>query len=160
MSEITTEKSLPQGWQDMLSAHRKYTTQANDINNEIIDREMKTLHLPLKARWYDMIESGIKTEEYREIKPYWIVRLFRDENGRKITRLTANFLESNIKILKWWIESGKLVFKPFDFVKFSYGYTKRTMTFEIESITIGKGKPEWGAPTEDVFIIKLGKRVC
>ena len=23
----------------------------------------------------------------------------------------------------------------------------------------GKGKPEWGAPTEDVFIIKLGKRV-
>ena len=24
---------------------------------------------------------------------------------------------------------------------------------------IGKGKPEWGAPTEDVFIIKLGNRV-
>lgn len=44
-------------------------------------------------------------------------------------------------------------------VKFSYGYTKRTMTFEIESITIGKGNPEWGAPTEEVFIIKLGKRV-
>lgn len=44
-----TEKSLPQGLQDMLSAHRKYTAQANDINNEIIDREMKTLHLPLKA---------------------------------------------------------------------------------------------------------------
>ena len=33
------------------------------------------------------------------------------------------------------------------------------MTFEIESITIGKGKHEWGAPTEDVFRIKLGKRV-
>ena len=120
---------------------------------------MKTLHLPLKAKWYEMIESGVKTEEYREIKPYWIVRLFRDENGRKISRLTANFLASNIEILKWWIESGKLEFKPFDFVKFSYGYTKRTMTFEIESITIGKGNPEWGAPTEDVFIIKLGKRV-
>ena len=39
-----------------------------------------------------------------------------------------------------------------------FGDRKRTMTFEIESITIGKGKPEWGAPTEDVFIIKLGKR--
>jgi hypothetical protein len=106
-----------------------------------------------------MIESLIKGAEYRGITAYWIVRLFRDENGRKISRRTANFLERNIKILKWWIESGKLVFKPFDFVKFSYGYTKRTMTFEIESITIGKGKPEWGAPTEDVFIIKLGKRV-
>jgi hypothetical protein len=36
---------------------------------------MKTLHLPLKAKWYEMIESGVKTEEYREIKPYWIIRL-------------------------------------------------------------------------------------
>ena len=119
---------------------------------------MKTLHLPLKAKWYQMIESLIKPEEYRAITAYWIVRLFRDD-GCKISRQTANFLASNIEILKWWIESGKLVFKPFDFVKFSYGYTKRTMTFEIESITIGKGKPEWGAPEEDVFIIKLGMRV-
>ena len=120
---------------------------------------MKTLHLPLKAKWYEMIESLIKGAEYRGITAYWIVRLFRYENGCKITKLTANFLARNIEILKWWIESGLLVFKPFDFVKFSYGYTKRTMTFEIESITIGKGKPEWGAPTEEVFIIKLGKRV-
>lgn len=119
----------------------------------------KILYLPLKKEWYEMIESGVKTEDYRGITGHWIVRLFRDENGRKITRLTANFLASNLEILKWWIESRKLVFKPFDFVKFSYGYTKRTMTFEIEKITIGKGNPEWGSPTEDVFIIKLGKRV-
>ena len=26
---------------------------------------MKILDLPLKAKWYDMIESGVKTEEYR-----------------------------------------------------------------------------------------------
>ena len=26
-------------------------------------------------------------------------------------------------------------------------------------ITIGKGNPEWGAPKEDVFIIKLGNKV-
>lgn len=74
---------------------------------------MKTLHLPLKAYWYKMIESLFKLEEYRGITAYWIVRLFRDENGRKITNLTANFLASNLEILKWWIESGKLVFKPF-----------------------------------------------
>lgn len=116
---------------------------------------MKTLYLPLKAKWYEMIESLIKPEDYRGITAYWIVRLFRHENGCKISKLTAKFLAGNLEILKILIESGKLVFKPFDFVKFSYGYTKRTMTFEIESITIGKGKPEWGAPTEDVFIIKL-----
>lgn len=30
---------------------------------------------------------------------------------------------------------------------------------EIRQASIGKGKPEWGAPKEDVFIIKLGNRV-
>ena len=30
---------------------------------------MKTLDLVLKHKWYDMIESGLKTEEYREIRP-------------------------------------------------------------------------------------------
>jgi hypothetical protein len=50
--------------------------------------------------------------------------------------------------------------KGYKHVKFSYGYTKRTMTFEIKEITIGKGKPEWGAPKEDVFIIKLGEQIC
>lgn len=29
---------------------------------------MKTLHLVLKSKWYDMIDRGKKKEEYREIK--------------------------------------------------------------------------------------------
>lgn len=33
------------------------------------------LYLNLKAKWYDLIESGYKKEEYREIKDYWIKRL-------------------------------------------------------------------------------------
>jgi hypothetical protein len=109
---------------------------------------MKTLHLPLKAKWYEMIESGVKTEEYREIKPYWEKRLLKygDVWGSRKDVIRIN-------------KKSMLLFRHYDVVKFSYGYTKRTMTFEIESITIGKGKPEWGAPTEDVFIIKLGKRV-
>ena len=32
---------------------------------------MNTLHLTLNKKWFDMILSGEKTEEYREIKPYW-----------------------------------------------------------------------------------------
>lgn len=32
---------------------------------------MKVLHLTLKKKWFDMIASGEKKEEYREIKPYW-----------------------------------------------------------------------------------------
>lgn len=37
---------------------------------------MTTLHLTLKKQWYQMIASGAKTEEYRDIKPYWTKRLF------------------------------------------------------------------------------------
>lgn len=48
MNEIPTEKLLPQGLQDMLSAQRECMAQANDINNEIIDREMKISNVVLK----------------------------------------------------------------------------------------------------------------
>lgn len=36
---------------------------------------MKILHLTLKKEWFDMVASGEKPEEYREIKPYWQSRL-------------------------------------------------------------------------------------
>lgn len=36
----------------------------------------RVLHLTLKKQWFDMIASGEKIEEYREIKPYWHNRLF------------------------------------------------------------------------------------
>ncbi|HDI3137154.1 TPA: hypothetical protein PMB18_002144 [Vibrio cholerae] len=45
---------------------------------------MTTLHLTLKKRWYDMIYSGQKPEEYREIKPYWSRRL---TNGKKFDKV-------------------------------------------------------------------------
>lgn len=86
-----------------------------------------TLFLPLKKEWYDMIESGEKTEEYREIKEYWLKRLAE---------------------------------KRFNRVQFSYGYTKRTMSFLCEGIEIGTGNPEWGPePGKEYFVIKLGRRL-
>ncbi len=39
------------------------------------------LHLVLKYQWYDMIASGIKREEYRDIK--WLKRL-QKHNYKKI----------------------------------------------------------------------------
>lgn len=105
--------------------------------------KVKILHLPLKAKWYKMIESGVKTEEYREIKPYWCKRFTGMD--KPLFSFRYNYQQSNVK--------------GYTHVKFSYGYTKRIMTFEIQSITIGKGKTEWGAPAEEVFKIKLGKRI-
>ena len=113
---------------------------------------MIILDLPLKKEWYNMIDSGIKTEEYREIKPYWCKRFFgciggcgnwpHDEDGLCwLHKLNANF---NVK--------------NYTHVRFRYGYTKRTILREIESISIGYGKPECGAPTDkQVFIIKFKK---
>lgn len=98
------------------------------------------LHLVLKGKWYDMIASGEKKEEYRKIKPYWEKRL-------------------ELKNIKWTDCWGPR-FKPFRYVCFHRGYTDRTMTFEIEGIASGYGNPEWGAPTDDmVFIIKWGRRM-
>lgn len=99
---------------------------------------MSTLYLPLKKEWYKMIESGEKREEYRETSNYWKSRLMQYS-------------------LRYGVRD--YVFKPLDDVRFSYGYTKKTITFKIDTITIGRGKPEWGAPTDrDVFIIKLGEK--
>ena len=40
---------------------------------------MCTLYLPLKKEWFEKIESGEKTVEYREFEGYWIRRLKRTE---------------------------------------------------------------------------------
>lgn len=120
---------------------------------------MKILHLPLKAKWYEMIESLIKGDEYRGITSYWIQRLCVFSDGNRISKSEAEFLANNKTFLYSGIYEGNIEFIKFTHVKFSYGYTKRTMTFEVESLAIGDGKPEWGAPDEDIFIIKLGKRI-
>lgn len=99
---------------------------------------METLHLVLKTKWYNMIESGEKTEEYRENNAYWANRL---NNGNR------GFISEKYR-------------EHFDTVRFHKGYSNTTMVFQITGITIGRGRTEWGAPADrDVFIIKLGEKL-
>lgn len=110
---------------------------------------MKIFDLPLKAVWYLMIESGIKKEEYREITEYWIKRLRNCYDGSthcKVYIPKCNYCTGIIRT-------------DYTHVRFRYGYTRRTMLFKLDSISIGKGDPEWGAPENKVFILKLGERV-
>lgn len=44
---------------------------------------METLHLVLKRKWFDMILSGEKKEEYREFKEFWFNR-FAGRNYNRI----------------------------------------------------------------------------
>lgn len=118
---------------------------------------MKELKLVLKKKWYDMIASGEKTEEYREIKPFWEKRLL-DYEGIK-----ANYANIMLKkLLFGYFDACKDYPRGYEEVTFYLGYAKDrpSMTFKIESITIGKGKTEWGAePGKDYFVIKLGERI-
>ena len=42
----------------------------------------RTLHLTLTRKWFDMIASGIKKEEYRAMKPYWNYRFAMNKYDR------------------------------------------------------------------------------
>ena len=93
---------------------------------------MSTLKLVLKKRWYTLIESGEKKEEYRAITPYWCRRILTEEGNARHDR-----------------------------VIFYYGYAKDrpSMTFRIESVHIGQGHPEWGAILgKDYIVIGIGQR--
>ena len=107
---------------------------------------MKVLDLVLKHKWYDMIESGEKKEEYREDKEYWIKRL---------TDFQLSFVPNHFRRG----ERVAIPHKDFTYVRFHKGYTSTTMLFELQGIEFGFGNSSWGAPDKEVFILKLGSRI-
>ena len=123
------------------------------------------LHLPLKAKWYNMQECGEKPEEYRDITPYWFQRLYQRKakylamGVRPLTRDDAEYCcQPDLRYILKGEGFKDVELKPYTHVCFHYGYTKRCFINRIDSITIGRGNPEWGAPTDrDVFIIKHHK---
>lgn len=121
---------------------------------------MKTLDLVLKHKWYDMIACGEKKEEYRAIKPYWIKRLMGCLKWCSIGCLyDENEIEHCRRRKCENLADLTLISGGYNVVRFHRGYTNVTMSYLIESITIGYGKSDWGAPAEEVFVIKLGERL-
>jgi len=106
---------------------------------------MKELHLPLKAKWFRMIESGEKKEEYRELTPFWCKRLLGFEMA--LFSYRNNYQSCN--------RNG------YTHAHFTLGYPSkddisRHMVKRIKEIVIGTGRPEWGAePGKEYFVIKL-----
>lgn len=106
-----------------------------------MQKEEKTLHLTLKKKWFDMIASGEKKEEYREIKPYWMQR-FGFVRGLLLDKVMPKF----------WPPT-------FGIVSANNGYQKGcpNIKWEHKGIRIGEGKPEWGAePGKQCFILEIG----
>ena len=110
-------------------------------------KHANTLHLVLKSKWYEMIESGEKTEEYREIKHYWVKRILESSTAQQpeLTSIPRQIYKQT----------------KYERVCFHRGYTNRKMIFVIKEISIGIGKAPWGAPIDkEVIIIKLGNRIA
>ena len=93
------------------------------------------LVLPITKKWYDMIKSGEKKEEYREIKPHYTSRFTNlgllDENG--------NPTHKRVKI------------------KLRNGYSKMSPAFVVLcTLDIKTGKKEWGAvPKTEYYALKI-----
>ncbi len=101
--------------------------------------DKKILHLNLKKKWFDLILSGEKTEEYREIKPYFEKR-FKPH--------------SHVHIGRTWYPCSMVQ------ILFSNGYAKgrRQMLVDIKGIRFNStGKAEWGAEKDQTyFVLELG----
>lgn len=115
---------------------------------------MGNLQLSLKTKWFEMTKSGIKTEDYREITPYWISRLFYNACALSYS---SQF--------KYEISGGFYQAKKFTQNIMTLGYpksgdTERIIQFEHAGIEIRTGNPEWGAePDKLYFVIKHGKKL-
>lgn len=117
----------------------------------------KTLILPLKKKWFDMIKAGIKKEEYREIKPYYI---------RKFIKLDT-LREDLLEYYKIGLDDGEIVGMEGELrllsdklykVVFTLGYpkaddTERRLEFKNPRIQIGKGRKEWGAEPGKIYFV-------
>lgn len=94
------------------------------------------LILPITRKWYDMILSGEKTEEYREVKPYYdsrFRRLFDMDESDNPTGLDEHA------------------------ILFRNGYSRNSPSFEaVCTLSKGKGRPEWGAePNKQYWILHV-----
>lgn len=94
----------------------------------------KILILSVKKKWFDLIKSGKKKEEYRTLKEYWIKRL--------------------------GFKPG--YYKGYTHIEFRNGYGKNVPKIKVElvSIEIGfsnKKNIDDTIKYEKCFILKLGK---
>lgn len=120
---------------------------------------MKTLTLSLKRKWFDMIKSGEKKEEYRETSGYWTSRLLKYSLGEICVAATKSpYSMTHFEdFVMRHVNNGDWV-KSFDTLVFTLGYpkaddTERRLEFKNPKIRIGTGRPEWGAEPGKLYFV-------
>ena len=91
------------------------------------------LTLPIKGKWFQMILSGEKKEEYREIKPYYEKRFRHLWQG--------SLIGGNAK--------REIMFRN--------GYSKESPSFIAQcTVKVAEGKEEWGAePGKEYYTLTI-----
>lgn len=126
---------------------------------------MKVLNLTLKKKWFDLILSGEKTEEYRDTKDYWAQRLLYAKEeiewqcwSEMLDDMKNPFSRHNgpDELMDFFDVSPK----DYDTIHFvnGYGAARPNFYIELKSIKIQCGKEEWGAKKDKYyFVLELGK---
>ena len=124
----------------------------------IREGELRILELTITKQWYDLISSGVKKEEYREIKRYWLNRLF-EPLAPNYKRLPEFAVGPSLDSAQYSTIPAYTKVRQFDAIRFTNGYGGDRPSFLIEckGIKVGTGRKEWGAPDERVFILELGR---
>lgn len=122
------------------------------MDKYLSEAKKKVITLTVSKQWFEMIADGKKTEEYREIKPYWVSRLVNQqaESGEVLFDEFGGYC----------LVIGKPEYKPYTHVLFVNGRRKDSPRIEkeIESITIGNPKKglchdKWLG--KELFVIKF-----
>lgn len=88
----------------------------------------RILHLPLKKHWFDLIKSGEKLEEYREMGDYW---------GKRFRTFDYDEVEFALGYPRKDDQTRRIKFKN-------------------PRLSIGTGKEEWGAvPGKEYYVISF-----
>lgn len=100
------------------------------------------LVLPVKGKWFNMELSGEKPEEYREIKPYWTIRILN----------WLGYPKSKEKeVMEMLARRGST--RPRE-VLFRNGYSAKAPNFlAMCTVRIGTGREEWGAEKDRRYYV-------
>lgn len=136
---------------------------------------MKILDLVPDTKTCRSIMLGKQKEMYRDIYHCCDRFLNVDREGygyfhpscrgdfEDMARDCKDSLKEFARLLKQAIADGIFEIFSYDIVRIPIRIRDcrhyKYVSFKCEGITIGNGNPDWGAPQEEVFIIKLGQRI-
>lgn len=115
------------------------------------------LTLPIQKRWFDMILSGEKKEEYRDIKEYYETR-FQNLFGAITIYPSSIFSDrSKYELLQGEAVPEEIRKDSIQEIIFRNGYSKDSKAIKARcKLRIGKGRPEWGAlPDKKYYILEI-----